>query len=199
MNDTPIRRLIPAAVGAVPGILHVDVSGRVLSCLSSTGKFFVRVDNGGEFEMSGGRYYGNPDAAEFGRLTLKNYTAVAVDIDCIAGDKVYKPDSSVSSINAAVTVSGKNAATYSKGSGVQVLPGPGATFLGVDGGGQLRKAFAVKNREASGSGNNIYVIASNGAVMWELAPQEGHVLECGSAISLSGVGFAYVVEEVFYA
>lgn len=197
MSETPIRRSIPAANGNNPGILTVDANGRVLSCLSSTAKFSVRLDSGEIFELSSGRYVGSPDTSEFGRITLYNYTATILDIECIAGDRAYKPDGSISSVNAAVTVSGQNKATYTKGTAA-AISGGSDVFAGVDGA-NARKSFSVRNKEAAGSGNNISVLGANAAEIYDLPPQESFIVESGGLITLAGGAFNYCVCEVFYS
>lgn len=192
--------VIPAATGSRPGVAIEVYRASVFHCIATDGAFQVQADNLKPVDGTAGRGFGTPADAggkPWTKLALLNFAGVAVTVTIYQGIVTYSGEQRLAA-DVIVTNNNKNAPTYPKGSGVQTLPGPGAAFLGVDGGGQLRKIFAVKNLEATGSGKNINIHGASGTIMWILYPGEGHVLESGGAISLSGAGFQYVVEEVFY-
>lgn len=188
---------IPAANGTNPGVVQVMSTGKVFATIASTGKFFVRPDNGESAEMSIGRYFGNPEGREFSKITLYNYTGVPNVVTFHFGNEMYKPDGSIASIVANVTTSGKNAATYTKGTAA-AISGGGDVFNGVDGA-NPRKSFSIRNKEAAGSGNNISVRGANGTEIYHLVPQESFVVESGGLITIVGAAFTFAVCEVFYS
>lgn len=190
---------IPVGVGGADGAVSFRFPGRMVTCTSATATFFISRDGGRVVDIGAGRELGDPASAEFGLLQLYNRTGSIITGEIVVSDEPIGKEQAVqASVTTSVSVSGQNKDTYTKGSGLFAIPGPGATYLGVDGGGQKRKSFAIKNREAAGSGNNVLVTGSNGQVMWELSPQEGHLIEGGGVIVVTGAGFNAVVEEVFY-
>ncbi len=189
--------VVPAAVGASPGVISENVNGKVFATISSTDKFFVRADNRASIEQNSGRYFGNPDGPEFGRLIFSNFTAAPNTITYYAGNEMYKPDTAISTISATVVTSGKNAPTLALGSTGALASLASVNFVGTNGV-ALRKSFSVFNTHAA---DVLRVLGANGIWMHEVAPKTGYVVEAGSLISLYVPGanaITYTVCEVFY-
>lgn len=189
---------IPVGVGGVAGSTIFRFAGRMVTCSASTAAFTLSRDGGRPVDIGPGRVIGDDASPEFEVVQLYNATGVAITGLIVISDEPVGPEQAVqASVTTNVSVSGQNKDTYSKGT-AGAIPGPGVTFLGVDVGGQKRKAITIWNDEAAGSGNVIQVLGANGVVMHKIPPQQGHVREVGGSISLSGAGFAYNVGEDFY-
>lgn len=190
--------IIPAAVGPVPGSLSEYVNGRVFATIASTDLYFVRADNRSAIEQKSGRYFGNPEAEEFGRLLFQNYTAAPNTVTFYAGSEIYKPDSPGSATSVSVTTVGKNAATYTKGTTAALASGGTQVFSGFDGA-LVRKSFSVFNSHAT---DDLNVRGANGILMHVVVARTGYVVEAGNAITLHVPGanaITYAVAEVFYS
>lgn len=191
-QQTPI--IIPAAIGNNPGIIRQNISGKFYAVIDATGVFKIRVGNGSEIESKIGHYLGDDNSPEFGSISFYNYTAVPITVTYYAGMVFYKPTTSTNTTltNPAITVTGKNAPTYTKGTA-----GGAGVFSGFDGA-NPRKSFSVFNNEAAGSGNDVRVRGANGVDGHIVKPQTGYVVESGSVITLLGA-FDFYVVEVFYS
>lgn len=197
MTTRIIDLLIPAAVGASPGVYVERIPGKIVTCITATAGFSITKDNGAKIPLNTGQDTGDRNAPEFGSLTFYNTTGAVITARIAVGYADYNPDKAVSAnINQTITVTGKNAPTYTKGTAAGISGG-GDVFNGLDGA-NPRKSFSVRNKQAAGSGNNISVKGANGTEIYELPPQESFVVETGGQISITGAGFSYAVCEVFY-
>ena len=191
--------LIPAAVGALPGLAVEHIAGKIVTCVTSTAAFKVAKDNGGRIDLNTGQDTGDNLAKEFGTLFFYNATNAQIVARVAVGYERYTPDRAVNAtVNTTVTVSGKNAPTYTKGTNPVIIPAFNQAFNGVDGS-NVRKSFSVFNTHAT---DDLNILAANGTLMHVCAARTGFVVESGGLITLSVPGAANItpaVCEVFYS
>jgi hypothetical protein len=196
---TPVNIIIPALANGYPGLQTVDVTGKVFTCFTANGKFSVRPDRDNEVPLESGQRFGTADSKEFSRLAFYNYTNAAVVVEGAASDDVIIPTQAVAAqVNNNVTVSGKNAPTYPKGTTVNLAAGATHTFNGLDGV-NVRKSLSVFNDHAA---DYIYVDGQNTTAGHKVLAQQGFPVECGGSIRLRNPGanpITCYVMEVFYS
>lgn len=199
MTTRIIDILIPASAGAFPGVCIERVSGKIVTCVTATAAFAVTKDNGSKIPLNAGQDTGDYNAPEFGSLVFYNTTGAVITARVAVGYVQYTPDKSVSAtVNTTVTVSGKNAPTYTKGTNAAIAPGLPQGFNGIDGV-NVRKSFSVFNTHAA---DDLNVLGANGVLMHVCAPRTGFVVESGGLITLSVPGANNItpaISEVFYS
>lgn len=206
MNEKPFDIVIPASAGGFPGIVRELRNGRIITVLSASGQFYVSKDNSPKVDLASGRVSGDVTSPEFSVLMFYNLTGVAVTARVLVSYHPYTGEIPVAAtINAAVTVNGKNAPTYTKGTTGTVNAGS-ALFVGADTFGQLRKSITIFNKETAASGLQLLIYASNGIEAYRVDGRQGVVIESGSTILVNGQNAAeafadvrYCACEVFYS
>jgi hypothetical protein len=197
--EKPIDVVIPAAVGGAPGIARIARSGRIITCLASTGEFFLSKDGGPRFTFNAGRVIGDSNADEFTWLMLYNAGAADVTTQLLLSYTPYTGELPVSAtINTVVTVTGKNAPTYTKGTTGNIAAGATVAFTGLDTT-KVRKSFSVFNNHGA---DDLHVRGQNGTLMHIVPARTGYPVEAGGTITLFNPGanaINYAVSEVFYS
>ena len=199
---------IPAATSATnPGIVRENITGRVFATVRATAAFFVRADNRGDVEQNSGRWFGNPGADEFGKLTFFNYNLSAVTVTFYAGSEAYVPDPSIGAIAEAVDVTVTNTPDVTVGnaylyvrpapttiSGTNVAPEDEVNFNTAN-----RKQISVFNQDAAG-GVNAVIQTTTGDTLAEVPPQTSWTMETNAPIKITTTGMAvgvWVCETIF--
>jgi len=202
--NKPFDIVIPAASGGFPGMVRELRVGKIITVLSASGAFFVSKNNGPRLDLNAGRVSGSEDAPEFSVLMFYNTSGVVINARVLVSDTPYTGEIAAT-INTTLTVSGKNAPTYPKGT-TGTVNGGAAFFSGIDGGGQLRKSFTIFNKETAASGLVLVVYAANGVEMHRIDGRQGYTPgDCGGAFSIFGedaggaaANVRYSCGEVFY-
>jgi hypothetical protein len=185
---------IPAA-GAARGFVPLRVPGRIITCVQTNAPFVVQPDNGDEVDMNTGRASGSENGREFGTLNFYNAAGVIVTARLAISYRPYQPDSSVASINATITSTGRNAPTTATGYTGNI--GAGATVVFADAL-QTRKSWSVFNNHAT---DDLHVRGANGILMHVVPARQGYPVECGGTIQLHNPGanpITYAACEVRY-
>ena len=116
------------------------------------------------------------------------------------GYERYTPDRAVNAtVQTTVTVSGKNAPTYTKGTSAAIVAAGNQVFNGIDGLVNVRKSFSVFNTHYA---DDLNILATNGVLMHVCAARTGFVVESGGSITLTVPGANAItpaVCEVFYS
>ena len=191
--------VIPAAAGGLQGLTVEHIAGKIITCVSASAPFSVSKDNTSKIDLAEGQDTGDNSAREFGTLFFYNATNAPITARIAVGYETYSPKRAVNAtINANVTVLGKNSPTYTKGTNAIIAAGGNQVFTGLDGA-NVRKSFSVFNTHAV---DDLNVLAPNLTIMYVCPARTGFVVEAGDSIVLNVPGGNFIrpaVCEVFYS
>ena len=170
----------------------VAIGGKVFSCLTSTGQFFVSFDGGPFIPLQGGVQIDNRPE-QFTSMLFKNLTSGPITLTFYCGS------SPVNYYPVTVNTTSTNAPTYAKGGDILNLNG-GATiaFNGVDNG-HNRKQIIVTNLDAAAA---LYLRDTSHKTLLPVLAGESKTVELSGACELynpNGGAVSYCVGEIFYA
>lgn len=192
MTTRIIDLLIPAAVGANPGVYVERVAGKIVTCVSATAAFSVTKDNGTKIPLNTGQDTGDINATEFGSLVFYNTTGAVITARVAVGYVQYTPDKAVTAnITATVTTTGKNADTYSKATPIAGL----TIFNGLDGGNK-RKLITVQNTGATAVDIKVGAVTAISIPAGQTNPI---ALETNAAFEVQPNGGTANILEIFYS
>lgn len=173
----------------------INTPGKVFICDTATGPFELRAGDQAPLTMSDKRSFGSSTSPTVSRWSIKDTSGAPNTIVFGVSMADVRIETSIGTFAATVTTSGRDASTYTKGSGVQNLTsGNSVTYTGLDGS-KVRRAIRVQCLALTagsmdindGSGNlmarlavgGVYERETNGSV--QIFANGGDVTFCGGS------------------